>query len=161
MAAASETIQTIAKLTPLAEVLSLIDREVKPVAPRQIALPDAWQATLAADVVSAAQPAAPLALIDGWALSADLTRDAGGYAPAPLPQVPLRIEAGHPMPDGTDSVAAFDLVKLTRVAPRRSPRSIPGTACCRLAAIATYPCRCAAPANACARSTLLPWPVPA
>ncbi len=114
MAAASETIQTIAKLTPLAELLALIDREVKPVAPRQIALPDAWQATLAADVVSAAQPAAPLALIDGWALSADLTRDAGGYAPAPLPQVPLRIESGHPMPDGTDSVAAFDLVKLTR-----------------------------------------------
>jgi molybdopterin biosynthesis enzyme len=113
MAAASETIQTIARLTPLAEVLALIDREVKPVAPRRIALTHAWGATLAADVVASAQPAAPLALSDGWALNADLTRDAGGYAPAPLPQLPVRIETGRPMPAGTDSVAAFDTVTLT------------------------------------------------
>ncbi len=111
---ASETIQTIARLTPLAEVLALIDREVKPVAPCPIALTQASQVTLAADVVAPAQPAAPLALIDGWALNADLTRDAGSYAPAPLPQMPVRIEAGRTMPDGTDSVAAFDMVTLTR-----------------------------------------------
>ena len=111
---ASETIQTIARLTPLAEVLARIDREVKPVAPCRIALTHAWQATLAEDVIAETQPAAPLALIDGWALNADLTRDAGSYAPAPLPQMPARIEAGRPMPDGTDSVAAFDMVKLTQ-----------------------------------------------
>ena len=111
---ASETIQTIARLTPLAEVLALIDREVKPVAPCRIALTQAWQATLAEDVVAETRPAAPLALIDGWALAADHTCDAGGYAPAPLLRMPVRIEAGRPMPDGTDSVAAFDIVKLTQ-----------------------------------------------
>ncbi len=111
---ASETIQTIARLTPLAEVLALIDREVKPVAPCGVPLNDAINCILAADVLASAQPAAPLALVDGWALSADLTRDAGSYAPAPLQQMPVRIEAGRRMPDGTDSVAAFDMVKLTQ-----------------------------------------------
>jgi molybdopterin molybdotransferase len=112
MAAASETIQSIARLTPLAEVLALIDREVKPVALRQVAPGQAWGATLAADVVAATRPAAPRALLDGWALSAEPTRDAGGYAPAPLPQMPVLVEVGHPMPAGADSVAAFDTVKV-------------------------------------------------
>jgi len=111
---ASETIQTIARLTPLAEVLALIDREVKPVAPCGVPLNDAINCILAADALAPAQPAAPRALIDGWALKADLTRDAGGYAPAPLQQMPVRIEAGRPMPDGMDSVAAFDTVKVTQ-----------------------------------------------
>ena len=110
---ASETIQTIGRLTPLAEVLALIDREVKPVESCRIPLTQAMHATLSEDVIAETRPAAPLALIDGWALNADQTRDAGGYAPAPLPQIPVRIEAGRPMPDGTDSVAAFDTMKLT------------------------------------------------
>jgi molybdopterin molybdotransferase len=113
MAAASETIQTIARLTPLAEVLALVDREVQPVVPCGVSPNDALNCILAADVVASAQPAMPLALIDGWALNADLTHDAGSYTPASLPQMPVRIEAGRPMPDGTDSVAAFDMVKLT------------------------------------------------
>jgi molybdopterin molybdotransferase len=112
MTAASETIQTIGRLTPLAEVLALIDREVKPVAPCGVPLNDAMNCILAADVVASAQPAVPLALTDGWALNADLTRDAGGYAPAPLPQVPARVEAGQAMPAGTDCVGPFDTVKL-------------------------------------------------
>ena len=102
----------IARLTPLAEVLALIDREVKPVAPRRMAPAQAWRATLAADVVAATQPAAPRALIDGWALNAEPTRDAGGYAPAPLPQMPVLVEAGRPMPPGADSVATLDAVKV-------------------------------------------------
>ncbi len=109
---ASETVQTIARLTPLAEVLALIDREVKPVAPRRIPLTQALHATLAEDVLAEARPAASLALIDGWALAADLTRDAGGYAPAPLPQVPPLVEAGCPIPAGADSVAPLDTVKV-------------------------------------------------
>lgn len=114
MAAAADSLQTITRLTPLAEVLALIDGQVQPVAPRRIALNEAGQATLAADVIAPTRPAAPLALIDGWALNADLTRDADGYAPAPLPQVPLRIEAGERMPAGTDSVAPLDAVKVTQ-----------------------------------------------
>lgn len=113
MAAASESNPIIARLTPLADVLALIEAQVQPVAPRSVALGDACHATLAAGVTAPALPGAPLALIDGWALSADATRDAGGYAPARLPQMPARIEAGGTMPPGTDSVAPLDAVQVT------------------------------------------------
>lgn len=109
---ASETDQTIARLTPLAEVLALIEREVKPVAPRRIPTTQALYATLSEDVLAEARPTAPLALIDGWALAADLTRDAGSYAPALLPQTPPQIDAGQPLPTGADSVAPLDTVKV-------------------------------------------------
>jgi molybdopterin molybdotransferase len=58
-----------------------------------------------------ARPSAPVALADGWALAADMTLGAGGYAPAMLTQMPSRIEAGQVMPPNTDSVAPFDAVK--------------------------------------------------
>ena len=110
MTTTADSLQTIARLTPLAEVLALIDRDVRPVSPRRMTLAEAARATLAEEVVAAACPAAPLALIDGWALEAELTRDAGGYAPAPLPRVPVRLEVGQPLPDGADSVAPVDVV---------------------------------------------------
>ena len=110
--AAADSRQTITRLTPLADVLALIDAQVRPVAPRRIALAHAAGATLSEDVVAPARPAVPLALIDGWALYADLTRDAGGYAPAPLPQAPARVEAGQPLPAGTDAVAPLDTVQV-------------------------------------------------
>ena len=113
MAANSETLQLIARLTPLSEVLGLIDAEVKPVIPRTLDVAAAAGRTLAADAAAPARPAAAMALHDGWALAADLTLGAGGYAPALLPRAPTRVEAGQPMPPGTDSVAPFDAVKKT------------------------------------------------
>jgi molybdopterin molybdotransferase len=113
MAAASETIQTIARLTPLAEVLALIDREVKPVAARSVELRLVAGRVLAADVTAPMLPKAPIAILDGWALAADTTLGAGGYSPVLLAAMPQRVEAGQPMPAGTDSVAPLDAVKVT------------------------------------------------
>jgi molybdopterin biosynthesis enzyme len=113
MAANSEVLQLIARLTPLAGVLALIDAEVKPVMPRTLDVAHAAGRALAADAAAPARPAAATALHDGWALAADATLGAGGYAPALLPQVPSRVEAGQPMPPDTDSVAPFDAVKKT------------------------------------------------
>jgi len=113
MAAASETIQTIARLTPLAEVLAMVDVGVKPITPRTIDLTAAAGRTLAVDVTAPARPSSAIALIDGWALSADATLGAGGYSPALLPQPPQRIETGQPMPPDADSVAPFDAVKVS------------------------------------------------
>ena len=113
MALASEAIQTITRLTPLAEVLAAIDTDVKPVTPRTIDVAAAAGRTLAADASAPARPSAALALLDGWALSADLTIGAGGYSPAMLAEPPSRIEAGQPLPPDTDSVAPFDAVKVT------------------------------------------------
>ena len=57
MAAASETNPPIARLTPLADVLALIDAQVRPVAPRKwLALKRALHATLAADVAAPPRP---------------------------------------------------------------------------------------------------------
>jgi molybdopterin biosynthesis enzyme len=111
MAAKSQSLQLIARLTPLAEVLAMIDDEVKPVTPRPLDLGAALGRALAADVAAPARPTGPIALQDGWALTADLTLGAGGYAPVALARVPPRVEAGQAMPPGTDSVAPYDAVK--------------------------------------------------
>ena len=112
MAAVSEIIQTIARLTPLADVLATVDLDVKPVTPRTAELTAAGR-VLAVDVLAPMRPSAALALIDGWAIAADATLGAGGYAPALLPEVPQRAEVGQPMPPDTDSVAPFDAVKIS------------------------------------------------
>jgi molybdopterin molybdotransferase len=112
MAAATDTIQMIARLTPLAEVLATIAAEVKPVIPRTLDVAAATGRIIAADAVAPARPDAATALQDGWALAADDTLGAGGYAPVLLMRMPQRVEAGQPMPVGTDSVAPFDAVKV-------------------------------------------------
>jgi molybdopterin molybdotransferase len=114
MAAASDPIQTITRLTPLAEVLAIIAVEVKPVAPHALDVAVAVGRILAADAVAAARPSAAVALQDGWALAADDTLGAGGYAPVLLMRTPQRVEAGQVMPAGTDSVAPLDAVKVSK-----------------------------------------------
>lgn len=112
MDAAAETNQKIARLTPLANLQAIIDREVKPVAPRTLELNAAGGRILAEDVVPPRRPESALALLDGWALAADATVGAGGYAPTSLPAVPQRVEVGQPLPAGTDCVAPLDDVKI-------------------------------------------------
>ncbi len=113
MAAASEINPIITKLTPLADVLAMMDAQLRPVTPRALDTAAAMGRVLAADAAAAARPGAALALIDGWALSADATLDAGGYAPAPLLNPPQRVEAGQFLPTGADSVAPLDAVKVS------------------------------------------------
>jgi len=113
MAAASDTVQTITRLTPLAEVLATIDSEVKPVTQRTIDVASAAGRTLASDATAPARPSSAMALQDGWALAADDTLGAGGYAPVQLMTPPQRVEAGQAMPPGTDSVAPLDAVKVS------------------------------------------------
>ncbi len=112
MAAASETIQTIARLTPLTDVQALVNLDVKPVPPRTVELTAAAGRTLAVDALALARPTVALAMIDGWALEADLTLSAGNDGPALLPLPPQRVEVGQPMPGGTDSVAPLAAVRL-------------------------------------------------
>jgi len=108
---ADSELQRIARLTPLADVLSSFDLSVGPVAARLETLARAVGLTLAADVVAASgHPPAALALRDGFAVRADETLDASAYAPAQL-SLPLRIEVGTPLPSGTDAVAPPDAVE--------------------------------------------------
>jgi molybdopterin molybdotransferase len=112
--AVSEAIQTISRLTPLADVLLMIDAEVKPVTQRTIDVFAGAGRTLAADAMASSRPASSLALHDGWAINADETLGAGGHSPMPLLRVPSRIETGQALPAGVDSVAPFDAVKVSQ-----------------------------------------------
>jgi molybdopterin biosynthesis enzyme len=105
-------IQTISRLTPLSEVRALLAAGTRPVTARAVPVAEAVRCTLAEPVAVRARPVAALALQDGWALRAEDTLGAGGYAPALLPQMPVRIEAGATMPPDTDCVAPFDALRI-------------------------------------------------
>jgi molybdopterin biosynthesis enzyme len=104
------SIQRITRLTPLAEVLALIDARVSAVKPKRWAVRGADGYTLAEDVVAATCPAQPIALRDGYAVDANAVADAGAYAPVPLALPPQRIEVGQPLPDGADAILPLDAV---------------------------------------------------
>ena len=104
--------QRIDRLTPLADVLARLDVLVDPVAPRLAEVAAARGRTLAEDVVVASPiPPAARALRDGWAVPSDLTIDASGYTPAPLPFA-LRLDVGEPLSNGADAVAPLDAVAI-------------------------------------------------
>src|SRR5450631_117481 len=111
MIAETQATQRIARLTPLDEVLALIDALVAPVAPREVESGVALGRVLAGDLIATRRPGAPVALRDGWAVDAELTTDASAYAPVPLPTA-TRINVGEPLPAGTDAVAEIDAVVL-------------------------------------------------
>jgi molybdopterin molybdotransferase len=104
--------QRIARLTPLDSVLALIESRIKPVPPKTICVATGRRLTLAEDVAASPQPAQAIALRDGFAVDAGAIGDAGPYAPVPLTLTARRIDAGDPMPDGTDAVLPLDAVML-------------------------------------------------
>jgi molybdopterin biosynthesis enzyme len=104
--------QRITRLTPLADVLARLDALVKPVTPRTTEAAAALGQTLAEDVIiHAPVPATARALRDGWAMSSDLTTDAGAYAPVPLPAA-VWVDVGEPLPGDADAVAPLDAVAM-------------------------------------------------
>ena len=106
-------IQRIARLTPLAEVLASFDLSIRPVAPREEMLAKATGLALAADIIArSGHPASALALRDGFAVRSEQTLDASSYAPAPLANMPVRVETGETLPEGADAVAPIDAVQM-------------------------------------------------
>ena len=102
--------QRISSLTPLADVLVRVAALARLVAPREVAVQDAEGRVLAEDVaVAAALPTGPVALVDGWAVRAELVADAGPYAPISL-AAPAWVDAGAAMPRDTDAILPPDAV---------------------------------------------------
>jgi molybdopterin molybdotransferase len=111
--------QRIPVLIPLGEVLARIDAIVQPVAPRKLALTEAEGCVLAEDAcVAAPVPAVPTLLRDGWAVRAEQVADASPYAPVVIAPPPAWLEAGEPMPTGTDAVLPIDAVMATHASIR-------------------------------------------
>src|SRR5688572_17183443 len=127
MSSPTGTLQRIARLAPLAEIVARLEGAVAPLAPRDAEPVAAVGAILAADVVAGrAVPAAACALRDGWALASERVSDAGPYAPALLDPAPRWIEAGQPMPAGTDAVLPVDAVAITGAGAEAHAAAAPG-----------------------------------
>lgn len=103
--------QVISKLTPLRDVLATLDT-IATAASRISPLADAVGAALSADLVVGPVPAEPVALLDGFAVRAEETQDAGGYAPVRLSEMPVRVAIGDRMPISTDTVAQPDVIRI-------------------------------------------------
>jgi molybdopterin biosynthesis enzyme len=101
--------QRITRLTPLGEVLALIDRRVNAVKPQRWAVRGTHGQTLAEDVFAGPCPRQPIALRDGYAVDSAVLADAGAYAPVPL-SAPQRIEVGQKLPPQADAVLPLDAV---------------------------------------------------
>jgi molybdopterin molybdotransferase len=105
--------QRIARLAPLPDVLAWINANVRAVPPNDVSVADAIGRTLAADIkIAHAIPPKAISLRDGYALQSDWTSDASAYAPAPLPQMPARVDVGEALPADTDCVVAVDHVTI-------------------------------------------------
>ncbi|HVX98829.1 MAG TPA: molybdopterin-binding protein [Pseudorhodoplanes sp.] len=101
--------QRITRLTPLADVMAIVDAQVRAVMPREFPLAEAGGLILAEDVRAAdAAPPRPAALRDGFAVRSDMTADASAYAPIPLAQKLVQVDVGDPLPADADAVASFD-----------------------------------------------------
>jgi len=111
MVATLEHRQRIARLTPLEDVTRRIAECVAPVIPCDIeAAAAAVGATLAHDIAARdPRPAVHLALIDGWAVHAELTAYAEAYTPALLTGL-REIAVGEPLGTDGDAVAPLDAV---------------------------------------------------
>jgi molybdopterin molybdotransferase len=107
---ADRTSQSIARLTPLRDVLALIESRVGLVKPHKCALSDSAGGILAEDILVAERPAHAIALRDGFALAAGTVADATPYSPVPLASMPPRVDVGDALPDGTDAVAQLDSI---------------------------------------------------
>lgn len=113
MASDHQSPQRIARLAPLTDAAMWIDANVQTVSSRDARVAEASGYTLASDVTIPDEiPSGAISLRDGYALQSDWTSDASSYAPAPLPQMPVRIDAGDKLPAGTDCVAAIEHVAI-------------------------------------------------
>lgn len=105
--------QRIFTLMPLADVLLRVAALASPIPPHEVALQDAEGRVLAEDLaVAAPSPNAPIALVDGWAVRAELVADAGPYAPMPIVPAPEWVDAGAMLPAGADAVLPPDVVTI-------------------------------------------------
>lgn len=101
-----------AALTPLDDATALLLDGLAPVAPVALPLAEALGRFAARDVPAEADlPAGRVALRDGWAVDAARITGASPYGPVPLHRPPDWVEAGSPLPQGTDTVLPVEAIE--------------------------------------------------
>ncbi|MFH6786062.1 MULTISPECIES: molybdopterin-binding protein [Methylobacterium] len=89
---------------PVAEAAAALARLARPVAVVEAGLREAVGAAAARDLVAEGLPRDRIALRDGWAVNAAAIVGASPYAPVRLVRPPAWVEAGDPLPPGTDAL---------------------------------------------------------
>ena len=113
-------------LTPLDAVLAALLHRLEPVAPVALSLADALGCVAADMPPHKAHPPCDLAASDGWALRVRDLVGASSYSPLPLATSPVWVEAGDPMPAGTDCVIDAELLDRTGPVVQALAEAIPG-----------------------------------
>lgn len=102
-----------APLQSLAHALAGMAGQVSPVPPATISIETARGHVLAADLVAVtAVPDGPRARQDGWAVEGLVVLGASPANPVPLPEAPMFLAAGEPLPPGTDTILPPEAVML-------------------------------------------------
>ncbi len=125
----------MARLIPLNESRAAFLSKIEPAASMSMATAKAGGLVLAEDVVAAADiPGQPIALQQGYAVSARASVGASAYLPAVLAEMPVSVAAGDALPSGADAIAEDEDVRtvgpgaeiLAQVPPGRHVRAAGG-----------------------------------
>jgi molybdopterin biosynthesis enzyme len=113
-------------LTPLDAALGVLRHRLEPVAAVELPFAKALGCVAADMPPLKPHPSRDMADSDGWALRAGDLVGASSYSPLPLPNSPVWVEAGDPLPDGCDCV--LDVDSLDRAGPlaQALEEAIPG-----------------------------------
>ncbi|WP_166298365.1 molybdopterin-binding protein [Bradyrhizobium sp. 2S1] len=115
-----------ASLAPLDAALAAVLRDVAPVEPIMLPPADALHCIAAEISALCAYPPQDVAVSDGWAMRANDLVGASSYAPLPLAEPPVWVEAGATMPEGTDCVVDADAVDTSGPLPQVLAEAVPG-----------------------------------
>ncbi|QIG94046.1 MULTISPECIES: molybdopterin-binding protein [unclassified Bradyrhizobium] len=115
-----------ASLAPLDAALAAVLRDLAPVEPIALSPADALHCIAAEMQALCAYPPQDVAVSDGWAMRANDLVGASSYAPLPLAEPPVWVEAGAAMPEGTDCVVDADAVDTSGPLPQVLAEAIPG-----------------------------------
>ncbi|PAY03693.1 molybdopterin-binding protein [Bradyrhizobium sp. UFLA03-84] len=115
-----------ASLTPLDATLAAILRDLAPVEPIELPPGEALRCIAAEMPALRTYPPHDVAVCDGWAMLANDLVGASSYAPLALAALPVWVEPGAAMPDGTDCVVDADAVDTSGPLPQVLAEAIPG-----------------------------------
>jgi molybdopterin molybdotransferase len=115
-----------AALTPLEVALAALCHGLDPVAPVELALAQALGCVAADQAALPALPRTDIAVANGWALRARDLVGASSYAPLPLANAPVWVEAGDRMPEACDCVIDSAWVEQAGPVFEASAEAIPG-----------------------------------
>ena len=115
-----------ASLTPLDVALTALLDGLEPIAPRELPIAETLGSVSAEIPPPGPLPTSDFAVTDGWAFCARDLVGASSYSPLPLAGLPVWVEAGDPMPDGSDCVVDAELVELLGSMFQVSGEAIPG-----------------------------------